>query len=116
MQGYHSGSLIIALMGCGKAVLGMVLRPLVGVFELGGKSAHGAGLLFLGREGISGTIQKRIRAPGTALDDHDEVGPALQRLHCGCSVKRPGTALSWCARHTHLLTPIHSPGTALEQL
>ena len=81
MQGYHSGSLIIALMGCGKAVLGMVLRPMVGLFELGGKSAHGAGLLFLGREGISGTIQKRIRAPGTALDDHDEVGAALLHSH-----------------------------------
>ena len=84
VQGYHSGSLIIALMGCGKAVLGMVLRPLVGIFELGGKSAHGAGLLFLGREGISGTIQKRIRAPGTALDDHDEVGPALLQLFSRC--------------------------------
>ena len=41
--------------------------------ELLGKSAHGVGLLFLGREGISGTIQKRARAPGTLTDDSDEV-------------------------------------------
>ena len=73
VQGYHSGSFIVALLGIFKAVVGLLVRPLVGTLELLGKSAHGVGLLFLGREGISGTIQKRARAPGTLTDDSDEV-------------------------------------------
>ena len=73
LQGYHSGSLIVALLGIFKAVVGLLIRPAVGTLELLGKSAHGIGLLFLGREGISGTIQKRARAPGTLTDDSDEV-------------------------------------------
>ena len=72
-QGYHSGSFIVALLGIFKAVVGLLIRPTVGTMELLGKSAHGVGLLFLGREGISGTIQKRARAPGTLTDDSDEV-------------------------------------------
>ncbi len=75
LQGYHSGSLIVALLGIFKAVVGLLIRPLVGTMELLGKSAHGVGLLFLGREGISGTIQKRARAPGTLTDDSEEVRP-----------------------------------------
>ena len=75
LQGYHSGSLIVALLGIFKAVVGLLIRPAVGTMELLGKSAHGVGLLFLGREGISGTIQKRARAPGTLTDDSDEVHP-----------------------------------------
>lgn len=63
----------MALLGIFKAVVGLLIRPAVGTLELLGKSAHGVGLLFLGREGISGTIQKRARAPGTLTDDSDEV-------------------------------------------
>jgi len=63
----------VALLGIFKAVVGLLIRPAVGTMELLGKSAHGVGLLFLGREGISGTIQKRARAPGTLTDDSDEV-------------------------------------------
>jgi len=74
MQGYHSGSFFVALLGIFKAVVGLLIRPAVGTLELLGKSAHGVGLLFLGREGISGTIQKR---------DSDEVC----HLYCSC----PGT-------------------------
>ena len=76
VQGYHSGSLLVALLGIFKAVVGLLIRPAVGTLELIGKSAHGVGLLFLGREGISGTIQKRARAPGTLTDDSDEVTTA----------------------------------------
>ena len=81
MQGYHSGSLIVALLGIFKAVVGLLIRPAVGTLELVGKSAHGVGLLFLGREGISGTIQKRARAPGTLTDDSDEVICGRSRPH-----------------------------------
>ena len=83
LQGYHSGSFFVALLGIFKAVVGLLIRPAVGTLELLGKSAHGVGLLFLGREGISGTIQKRARAPGTLTDDSDEV----YHLNCCC----PGT-------------------------
>lgn len=73
MQGYHSGSLLVSLLGIFKAVVGIIIRPTVGLCEFMGKSAHGVGLLFLGREGISGAIQKRVRAPGTLADDSEEV-------------------------------------------
>lgn len=96
VQGYHSGSLIVALLGIFKAVVGLLIRPAVGTLELVGKSAHGVGLLFLGREGISGTIQKRARAPGTLTDDSDEVSlgcfcPSL--LACQLAPHHAG----WCA-------------------
>ncbi|KAL0018632.1 hypothetical protein WJX77_009530 [Trebouxia sp. C0004] len=87
VQGYHSGSFFVALLGIFKAVVGLLIRPAVGTLELLGKSAHGVGLLFLGREGISGTIQKRARAPGTLTDDSDELieevtrNKQLQRWH-----------------------------------
>ncbi len=80
VQGYHSGSFFVALLGIFKAVVGLLIRPAVGTLELVGKSAHGVGLLFLGREGISGTIQKRARAPGTLTDDSDEV----YHMYCSC--------------------------------
>ena len=77
-QGYHSGSFLVSLLGIFKAVVGLILRPTVGIFEFMGKSAHGCGLLFLGREGISGAIQKRVRAPGTLADDSEEVNHAIK--------------------------------------
>lgn len=68
----------MSLLGIFKAVVGLILRPTVGIFEFMGKSAHGCGLLFLGREGISGAIQKRVRAPGTLADDSEEVNYAIK--------------------------------------
>ena len=88
MQGYHSGSFLVSLLGIFKAVVGILIRPTVGICEFGGKSAYGIGLLFLGREGISGTIQKRVRAPGTLTDDSEEVS----RLQ----LKTPSQAMSLC--------------------
>lgn len=82
LQGYHSGSFFVALLGIFKAVVGLLIRPAVGTLELLGKSAHGVGLLFLGREGISGTIQKRARAPGTLTDDSDEVSTCTCTMSC----------------------------------
>lgn len=83
LQGYHSGSLLVSLLGIFKAVVGILIRPTVGICEFMGKSAHGIGLLFLGREGISGAIQKRVRAPGTLADDSEEVCSELLLLfHC----------------------------------
>ena len=78
----------MALLGIFKAVVGLLIRPTVGTLELLGKSAHGVGLLFLGREGISGTIQKRARAPGTLTDDSDEVLACSMPAQCnqGCDV------------------------------
>lgn len=124
MQGYHSGSFLVSLLGIFKAVVGILIRPTVGICEFGGKSAYGIGLLFLGREGISGTIQKRVRAPGTLTDDSEEVSTiglrtkfrACERLHFSsvpwakcrafksvaspcmrpCTVWHPGEALTVC--------------------
>ena len=101
LQGYHSGSLIVALLGIFKAVVGLLIRPAVGTMELLGKSAHGVGLLFLGREGISGTIQKRARAPGTLTDDSDEVSFVSPQAASGTSMgaiqnlSQPQAAAAW---------------------
>ncbi len=74
LQGYNSGGTPIAIVGAVKGVAGAPVRGTVGVLELVSKSAHGVGLIFLGREAISGSVQRRIRAPGAfSHDDSLEV-------------------------------------------
>ena len=73
-QGYHSGGTLIGLVGAVKGVAAAPVRGTVGVLESVSKSAHGVGLIFLGREAISGSVQRRIRAPGAfSHDDSFEV-------------------------------------------
>lgn len=62
------------IVGVGKGLVGLIIRPGIGAMEWSAKSAAGAGLVCLGREGISGTVQRRVRAPGASVDDALEVG------------------------------------------
>lgn len=73
-QGYGMGGTPIAIVGAVKGVAGAPIRGTVGLLESVSKSAHGLGLIFLGREAISGSVQRRIRAPGAfSHDDSLEV-------------------------------------------
>lgn len=48
-QGFHSGGLPLALLGVGKGVIGLALRPTLGVLEMTSKASYGMGLVCLGR-------------------------------------------------------------------
>lgn len=64
------------MTGLGKGVVGIAVRPAVGMFELISKGTHGMGLVCLGREAITGSAQRRVRAPGAGVDEAAEVSPA----------------------------------------
>ena len=61
------------MVGLGKGILGILVRPAVGLLELVSKGTYGMGLICLGREAISGSNQRRVRAPGALLDELPEV-------------------------------------------
>ncbi|KAK9815754.1 hypothetical protein WJX72_009012 [[Myrmecia] bisecta] len=72
LQGWNSSGLTGAAVGMGKGLLGLPVRPAIGVFEGCSKTAHGLGLVCLGREAISGSVQRRMRAPGAFAEDQQE--------------------------------------------
>ena len=78
LQGYHSGGIPVAMTGLGKGVIGIAVRPAVGIFELISKGTHGMGLVCLGREAITGSAQRRVRAPGAGVDEAAEVSASPQ--------------------------------------
>jgi hypothetical protein len=53
-------------------VLGLGLRPTLGLLEMTSKGTYGMGLVCLGREAISGSTVRRVRAPGALADDSNE--------------------------------------------
>lgn len=61
------------MTGFGKGLVGIAVRPAVGIFELISKGTHGMGLVCLGREAITGSAQRRVRAPGAVIDEQAEV-------------------------------------------
>lgn len=73
------------LLGFVKATLGLVGRPAVGVLEGTSKAMQAAALACLGRDGIVGKIQRRVKAPGAFSDDGTEAleeGPRSEaQLH-----------------------------------
>lgn len=73
MQGYHTGGLPLAFTGMLKGVVGIAVRPTVGILELVSKGTQGMGLVFLGREAITGSAQRRVRAPGALAEEQTEV-------------------------------------------
>lgn len=61
-------------VGCGKGVAGLLLRPTIGGTEFASKLAGGLSLACLGKQGIVGTVQRRVRPPGAApLPDEDSL-------------------------------------------
>ena len=77
VQGYHTGGLPMAMAGLVKGTLGVVIRPAVGMLELVSKGTHGMGLVCLGREAITGSAQRRVRAPGALVEEQTEVSSTL---------------------------------------
>jgi hypothetical protein len=73
-QGYYTGGLPMMLLGASHGVIGVLVRPGVGLLEMIAKSSAGLGLVCLGSRAISGSTLKRVRAPGALLDDSLEVG------------------------------------------
>ncbi len=49
--------------------MGLLMRPAVGVLEGTNKLLNAAALTALGREGIIGKIQRRVKAPGAFAED-----------------------------------------------
>lgn len=73
-QGFHSGGLPIAALGVAKGLMGLAFRPTMGLLEMTSKGTYGMGLVCLGREAISGSTLRRVRAPGALAEDYTEVG------------------------------------------
>ena len=66
VQGYNLGGVPLLAVGVGKGFAGALLRPGLGVCELSSKAAYGLSLACLGKQGIVGTVQRRVRPPGGA--------------------------------------------------
>ena len=73
LQGFHSGGMPVALLGVGKGLVGLAVRPTMGLLEMTSKGTYGMGLVCLGREAISGSTLRRVRAPGALAEDSSEV-------------------------------------------
>lgn len=73
LQGFHSGGIPIAALGLAKGLLGLAFRPTMGLLEMTSKGTYGMGLVCLGREAISGSTLRRVRAPGALAEDYTEV-------------------------------------------
>lgn len=56
-------------IGVVKALIGLPTRPLIGCTEFTSKTIAALALTALGRNGIVGKIQRRVRAPGAYADD-----------------------------------------------
>lgn len=77
VQGYHQGRVAghipDAIIGSVKALLGILVRPTAGMTEWVSKGTHGLGLVCLGRDAILGSAQRRMRAPGSLMDEAPDV-------------------------------------------
>ena len=95
-QGYHQGRFLgaipDAIIGCCKSILGIVVRPTAGMTEWVSKGTHGLGLVCLGRDAIMGTAQRRMRAPGSLIDEAPDVRP--QHQNCASVVHRPAADIA----------------------
>ncbi len=80
-QGYNLGGVPLLLVGAGKGVVGMLVRPGIGALELPSKMAYGLSLACLGKQGIVGTVQQRVRRPGAAAHDDEDAQLTASKLH-----------------------------------
>ena len=73
-------------MGVVKALLGLAVRPFVGAMEASSKALHSLALASLGREGILGKMQRRVKAPGAFAE---------VCLRKDCMLAMPGCMCVW---------------------
>ena len=69
VAGWHEMQALGFVLGVNKAVIGLPFRPFIGCLELTSKVLAALALSSLGRDGIVGKIQRRVRAPGAYADD-----------------------------------------------
>jgi len=97
-RGWHDGGFPLMVLGLGKGVLGLALRPACGALQFLAKGALGAGLVCLGREAISGSTLRRMRAPAALNDDSAEARP--RGRPCLVSGRRPMRRAAWSCSHS----------------
>jgi len=97
-RGWHDGGFPLMVLGAGKGVLGLALRPACGALQFLAKGALGAGLVCLGREAISGSTLRRMRAPAALNDDSAEARP--RGRPCLVSGRRPMRRAAWSCSHS----------------
>lgn len=99
-------------MGVCKAALGLLGRPSVGLLEALSKVLFALALGCLGREGIIGKIQRRVKAPGAFAEEEGmevrwppALPPASTLLHlphllhhllCLLHPSSPCFSVCWC--------------------
>jgi len=71
----------LLLVGAGKGVAGVLVRPGIGALELTSKLAYGLSLACLGKQGIVGTVQRRVRPPGAAAPDDEDAQLTASKLY-----------------------------------
>ncbi len=71
----------LLLVGAGKGVAGVLVRPGIGALELTSKMAYGLSLACLGKQGIVGTVQQRVRPPGAAAHDDEDAQLTASKLY-----------------------------------
>lgn len=87
-QGYNLGGVPLMLVGFGKGAVGVMIRPGIGMLEASSKTAHGLALACLGKEGIVGSVQRRVRQPGLSarlLEDSLSMEVRLKLLPHNCA-------------------------------
>lgn len=72
IAGWHDLRVFGFALGFFKSMLGLPVRPLIGGLEFSSRLFAAFALSSLGRDGIVGKIQRRVRAPGAYADDSSE--------------------------------------------
>ena len=72
VAGWHWASAPGLVVGVAKGVVGVPIRPLIGALELGSNTLAAIALAALGRDGIVGKMQRRMRPPGAFADEGTE--------------------------------------------
>lgn len=69
IAGWHNGNLPGFFVGFLKGIVGVPVRPLIGIFEATSNMTGAIAMTSLGREGIVGKTLKRVKAPGAFIEE-----------------------------------------------
>lgn len=69
IAGWHNGNVPGLFVGILKGVVGLPVRPLIGIFEATSNMTGAIAMTSLGREGIVGKTLKRVKAPGAFIEE-----------------------------------------------
>ena len=69
IAGWHSGNLPGLVLGLAKGIVGLPVRPMIGIFEASSALTGAIAMTSLGREGIVGKTLQRVKAPGAFLEE-----------------------------------------------